>query len=900
VGAFHLKQGVNSLLLRNICPRFRMDDIFHFKQNPPRGASGTIPRVQFWAKTLEDGRPGISVCDHCLNVGCVAEALIGAILPAVRALLPNGAVTLAALHDVGKITIGFQAKCLEWLKDELLPKYSLGEVSLLVTDHALVSQYFLQRISNCMSSQLWAVAVGAHHGRPKGKIAQLNAPEALADWAEENRLHAMKELVTVFGPFPTTKPEPSLSPYHSDLWLLASLISIADWIGSNEAWFSPEYGLQPAEARRLSLDALRQIGLPGGTLRQTEFPAAFAGESEIAFQANPLQKIVADVSNDLGVLIIEGPMGCGKTEAALFAAQALIASGEQQGIYFALPTQATSNRIHKRIERFLGNTLTDAASLRLAHGNAWLEDNFNLRLRPAYQSREPEEQEEVFGYLREGRSWFASAKQALLAPYGVGTIDQALQAVVAVKHFFVRRFALAGKVVILDEIHSYDIYTGTLITALIRELVNLRCSVIILSATLTASRRRELLGAAGIAESNSPTAYPLITTGAGGAECRHAAPKWSSQRRISLRATAISEQETLRELINRAETGQRVLWIRKYGRGSPASLSAPVRTVRIGLLRSRFPFKRRAELENYWLEYLGRARPADKFGSILIATQVVEQSVDIDLDFIVSDLAPSDMLLQRVGRLWRHERLHRAATTAEFWIRLPELSAAFNATQLKKALGRSERVYAPYVLLRTAAVWRSRKELLLPADIRPLLEATYAEPEVQEPEAWQELYTMLEQEKATLAANAKAATLVLGRPILGAEDDVLTRRRGAPTTPVLLLRSISTGLSDSVFIVGLDGSQAEISEREWRKASAQFLYNWLVRTPRWMVPAVSQKPCWLKLHGPFGAIAAIVHDDGRCAFADEVFTTTYDPCLGISAENTTELTPHIDDDEFDY
>jgi len=862
--------------------------------------------ISFWAKTLQDGRPGISVRDHCLNVGCVAEALITALLPAVRALLPKGAVTLAALHDVGKITIGFQAKCPQWLAQERLPKFSLGEVTLSVTDHALVSQFFLQKISHSVPERLWAVAVGAHHGRPKGKIAHLNAPEALAEWAQENRLHIMKELMAVFGPLPTTTPEARLAPYYSDLWLLAGLISIADWIGSNEVWFSPEHGLRPDAAHLQARDALRQIGWPGGKLRQTEFSAAFAAEPETAFQANALQKVVTDASNAPGVLIIEGPMGCGKTEAALFAAQALIASGQQQGIYFALPTQVTSNRIHRRIERFLANTLADDASLRLVHGNAWLEDNFDLRLRPAYQCRKPEEEEEVFGHLREARSWFASAKQALLAPYGVGTIDQALQAVVAVKHFFVRRFALAGKVVILDEIHSYDIYTGTLITALIRELVNLRCSVIILSATLTAARRRELLAAAGITESNSPTAYPLVTTGTSGGDCQHASPEWSSHRRITLRPTIISEEETLGELIARAEAGQRVLWIRNTvveAQQAFRAVSASVRedTVRIGLLHSRFPFQRRTELEDYWLEYLGRTRPADDSGSVLIATQVVEQSVDIDLDFIVSDLAPSDMLLQRVGRLWRHERLHRPATAADFWVRLPELSASFNATQLKKALGRTARVYAPYVLLRTAAVWSGRKDLFLPADIRPLLEATYAEPEMQEPEAWQELRAGLEEEKATLAANAAAATRVLGRPMLGDENDVLTRRRGAPTTPVVLLRSIATGSPGSVFVVGLDGSRAEISEHEWRKASAQFLHHWLVRTPRWMVPANSQKPHWLTLHGPFGVTVAIVRDDGRCAFGDEVFTVTYDPRLGIFAESTAQLTPQrMDDDEFDY
>src|SRR2546422_4560809 len=192
------------------------------------------------------------------------------------------------------------------------------------------------------------------------------------------------------------------------------------------------------------------------------------------------------------------------------------------------------------------------------------------------------------------------------------------------------------------------------------------------------------------------------------------------------------------------------------------------------------------DLEDDWLERLGKNRPANGPGSILIATQVVEQSVDIDLDFIVSDLAPTDMLLQRLGRLWRHERPHRHASEPGFWIRLPELSAATDAAELKKALGRSARVYAPYVLLRSMEVWQGRSEINLPADIRPLLEATYAEPEDQQPEAWQKLQTELKTEKAKLASKAESATRVLDEPMLSDQEEILTRHAGAPTTPVVL------------------------------------------------------------------------------------------------------------------
>jgi len=861
----------------------------------------------FWAKTTPEGKPGISVRDHCCNVGFVAEAIIAGLPANIRSLLPPGSATLAALHDIGKITIGFQAKCSQRMVPPDQPPCPIGEMALSVTDHALVSQRYLQQLPEFSANRLWAVAVGAHHGRPKGKKIPLNQPlEALVAWSNEHRNRLLKVLQTEFGPLPATPPDPRFASFHSDLWLLAGLITMADWIGSNEGWFSPETGLPSAQARRQANAALREIGWPGGKLRLTGFSAAFATRPDESFDPNSLQKAVAIAAQAPGIIIVEGPMGCGKTEAALFAAQQFIASGQQHGIYFALPTQVTSNRIHERIGRFLRATLEDAASFRLAHGNAWLEDDFNLRLNPAFRHWEAKDGDPPTETPREARSWFASAKEALLAPYGVGTIDQALQGVVAVKHFFVRRFALAGKVVILDEVHSYDIYTGTLIAALIRELVNLRCSIIILSATLTAARRQELLAAAGLKETAQPTDYPLVSFGGTDGQSRHLKPEWTAQKQIHLRVATISEMETISELCERAEAGQHVLWIRNTVIEAQQAFRAAISAVRqdtvpVGLLHSRFPFARRTELEQTWLDQLGRNRPATGPGSILIATQVVEQSVDIDLDFIVSDLAPTDMLLQRLGRLWRHERPRRNAAQPDFWIRLPELGSAGTSAALKSALGRSAWVYAPYVLLRTATVWKSKPAITLPTDIRPLLEATYAEPDTAEPSAWSELHGELEKEKQQLAANAEAATLVLGRPMLQDEDAILTRRQGPPTAPLILLRSITPLENNSVRVVALDGTQAEIGAYEWRRPAARFLHQWVVRTPRWLVPNDAPRPPWLALHGPNQATVAIVDDAGRCRFDDQPSNLTYDQRLGLFAERSASVPVQpANDDEFDY
>lgn len=874
----------------------------------------------FWAKTVEKhdraNCPGISVFDHCLNVGAVAERILSMLPSPIVSIVPAGAATLAALHDIGKVTLGFQAKCPAWLAAQSYDELTLRQIALAsasgrrTADHAYVSQLFLHQRLRAAKSHGWAVAVGAHHGKPKGKtIPPLEAEPRAAEMLAHREAVAA-QLIEIFGPLPDHGPAKHEGSDDPALWLLAGLITVADWIGSNEAFFSPECG-QPIEAtRRTAASALGLIGWPGGGLRPTLFLDTFG------FAPNTVQQALLTAVREPALVIVEAPMGCGKTEAALALAQQLISAGHHHGLYFALPTQVTSDRIHRRVESFLQAVLADAAHLRLAHGNSWLHDDYDLQIRPSFTGSPLDDNENPFATAAEARSWFASSKHALLAPYGVGTIDQALQGMVAVKHFFVRRFALAGKVVILDEVHSYDVYTGSLVTALARELLKLGCTVLVLSATLTGARRRELLAAAGSHERESPDAYPLITKTRRGEIATHVAPPFTATKTVLVRSADITEDETIADLIARAEAGQHVLWIRntvveaqhafRLIRGDTPVAGLPEDRIKIGLLHSRFPQIRRSELEADWLEHLGKHRRTSGPGSILVATQVVEQSVDIDLDFIVSDLAPTDMLLQRVGRLWRHSRPQRAAIEPEFWIRTPAFSADADARGLEKSLGRSAKVYAPWVLLRSATAFSSRAFLSLPDDIRPLLEATYAAPRSDEPVAWEELHAKLDAEKRQLTLNAEAAMLVLGRPTV--DDDkpeALTRRKGPPNVSVLLLRSVDPLTGHLARLTTLDEEPAThvASDYEWSLSTARFLHPWLVRVPRWVVPASAPSPRWLGLHVSVGAVVATVREDGRLLWDGEPADATYHRDFGVRTEKPASTLPNsqtTDDDEFDY
>ncbi|PYV21643.1 MAG: hypothetical protein DMG27_20215 [Acidobacteria bacterium] len=552
------------------------------------------PHEDCWDKTTKDGRPGISVRDHCLNVGCIAEALLTFLPRQLKDLLPAGSAALAALHDIGKVSPGFQRKSEAWLVQRSLGARALNEGwSARVSDHAKISQFTVQELLGQSRLYPWAAVVGAHHGRIKGVRVSLGEP-----WEQERRRLAA-ELISEFASLPDTPPD------DATLWYVAGLITVADWIGSDDRHFPQDARWEMPERRRRAQTALTTIEWRSVKVRPL---SGFRDLFPEIPQANTLQTATDQTVRAPGTYVIEGPMGCGKTEAALAAAYQLIVSGKATGLYFALPTQVTSNRIHLRVQPFIHRISADPEAVRLVHSASWLaESRAPAELRPAYpldpthmNDDNPEEHAEA------GRSWFASSKRALLAPFGVGTVDQALLGIVAAKHFFVRQFGLAGKVVILDEVHTYDLYTGTLIGALVKRLRELQCTVIILSATLTEERRRELLGLPDGQPASA--AYPLVSGVAGSfLECACEPPPSKT-----IRIRNVSGKLPLEEALERARHSECLLWIRNTvdeaqetyrALQSANSQGGPS----IALLHSRFPFFRREQLENEWMNRLGKS-----------------------------------------------------------------------------------------------------------------------------------------------------------------------------------------------------------------------------------------------------------------------------------------------------
>lgn len=816
--------------------------------------------ANFWAKTTSNGMPGISVYDHMINVGCVAQCIAenSMELLAIFRLRSSEIGALAALHDIGKISPGFQRKCKVWLQENGLDTVERNGCwdSSMESDHGKVShaaiQVFLSESGfDRNSAKFISTVLGGHHGRlsrpndrgyrPDKGISETHSG---IDWDLVRKNNAQR----VWDRFAQEAIHISQTEDSPSLWWLAGLTSVADWIGSDERFFPQDRQARSENASLLARNALDIIGLLPPVLKND-----FSFEKIFGFPPNEMQVKALGTITGPGVYVIEAPMGMGKTEAALGVAYQLIVSGKAKGIYFALPTQATSNRIHLRMNEFLQRIAPMALANRLIHGNSWLMD-VDFSLCPvATETKEPTSED-----ARSGRDWFASAKRALIAPFGVGTVDQALLGVVAAKHFFVRHFALAGKVVILDEIHSYDLYTETLIDVLITTLEKLGCTVIILSATLTGKRRGKIVESPNNTPDDAELPYPLVTGRKDGQSIKPVAAAAPVSRVIKV--DFIYRDNATQEAIALARRGGAVLWICNTVDAAQKQYQLLMRLANkefpLGLLHSRFPFWRREALEAEWMVRFGK-NGATRCGSILVSTQIVEQSVDLDADLLITELAPTDMLLQRLGRLWRHERENRLTGLTPRICIIDEIHSlstfqSMAPDDIVKALSGKAKVYAPFVLLRSLEVWKNHSQVLIPSQIRLLLESTYEDRE-NEPESWQFLsdeWFGTDSAKKMLASR----NTNLWQVALEDEEGVQTRINEMPTFALVLCRSIRK--DEAVF---LDDSRGKLGSDQHRLATAKAIHKNMVKIPEYCFDRIEPCP----------------------AFADYLYGKQ---CVGIAAE----------------
>ena len=326
--------------------------------------------------------PALSVRDHSRIVGYIASGLLQALAQPVKDALPNGAVTLAAAHDLGKVTPGFQLKCRLW------PHHSAVNSAIfhdqLETRHAHVSAWHLAYADSSPlppASREWLVSTAGHHGsypsgfkKPSRKCFEgANTATGIHPAFEQLRTELLKQLIQEFGPLPEEPARDAEIRVH----LLTGFTILADWIGSNVDWFPIDQGCDAGSIKKQSRSILSKLGYEVGLRKNLDFGEVFHPEDPVSFSPRPLQEVLLRVADHPGLYIVEAPMGSGKTESALAAAYRRWCEGSERGLYFALPTQLTSAKIHDRIQSFLHNILDEPAFQALVHGNAWLDDNRN-------------------------------------------------------------------------------------------------------------------------------------------------------------------------------------------------------------------------------------------------------------------------------------------------------------------------------------------------------------------------------------------------------------------------------------------------------------------------------------------------------------------------------------------
>lgn len=746
--------------------------------------------------------PGRTVLQHCQIVGEVARGIISRYPSNLAdALFPNGAIMAAASHDVGKVSPCFYEKLRRNFSAERSQLEPLKNINpALETQwggHAGVSQVTAKALG---APSYVPEILGQHHGYSP-PVAGLRATDENFGgpaWQEE-RSALVEDLKGRLGcDWPIIESA-------AQARVLAGLTSVADWIGSGPFFEDPQRNWQQNVQA-----ALDNAGFVCPTYRQ-----GLSFRQIFGFEARPAQIALINAVSAPGVYVLEAPMGLGKTEAALYASYTLLTKHQACGVYFALPTQLTSNKIYERFNQFLEIVLSPDCSHRalLLHQKAWLTAT------------------EMGEDGRPGGAWFNQSKRGLLAPFAVGTLDQALMATMNVKHGFVRAFGLAGKVVVLDEVHTYDTYTGTLLDALVALLRQLRCTVIILSATLSNSRRAQILGL----PLRNDAAYPLIVSAPLDRAATEIPVTDGSCRHVQVQLHNCLPA-ALDEALLRAGRGQQVLWIENTVAEAQARyLDLAARAAEIGvscgLLHSRFVAHDRQAIEDDWVRCYGKQGWPTRLqhGRILVGTQILEQSLDIDADYLVTRFAPTDMLLQRLGRLWRHTETPRPfGASAQALVLAPDLAEAEPAPV--KAFGPTAHVYSPYVLCRSLQVWKDLSHVSLPEDIRWLIEQTYMQRDESGP-MHQWLY---ELDNGTARRKGRIALAQLARVTLAEQGKTLpeskaqTRYSDQENCDVLLLR-MATYIPErnGTRIVLLSGDELflprgrhQLSPQQWRDISA--------------------------------------------------------------------------------
>jgi CRISPR-associated endonuclease/helicase Cas3 len=729
---------------------------------------------------------------HSLDVAATAVALLER-LPALRRRMAEGlglsdgqAISWAAfwiaLHDLGKFAESFQSQCPELFAQlrgrppDTAKPYKLRHDSLgmlfwkEVLRERVIDEAWFGESTNDLADGLdfWARASTGHHGQPPtegdhwGQHFDRRSDRAAA-MAFVDAMRAQFLDADLLAAIAAQEPVAFLRHSQALSWWLAGLTVLADWLGSNTDWFAYCVERMPLAdywrlARQQATRALDASGvIPPAAAPAMDFRSLFRGIAT----PSPLQEWAAQVPLAAApqIHLLEDVTGAGKTEAALMLTHRLMAGGQADGFFIALPSMATANAMYGRIAGAYARLFADPASLVLAHGQRALQsdfaatvlvEDFAARVLPAgTDEHDPRQQDETAS--ARCTAWLADHnKRALLSPAGVGTIDQALLAVLHSKHQSLRLLGLMHKVLVVDEVHACDPYMEGVLAVLLEFHARAGGSALLLSATLPQRMKQALLAAfARGAQSSAPRAmaqaYPLASSwpaaDGGGLQAVPIATRADVQRRVAVRCSSdLAEVETV---VNTAlAAGQCVCWVRNTVADALQAFerfAALVPADRLMLFHARLALHDRLAMEQQVLVAFGKAStPAQRAGRLLIATQVVEQSLDVDFDLLVSDLAPIDRAMQRAGRLRRHRRTADGTPQTEpsaadergtpvLWVLTPPWSDTPDARWFKATFAKAAHVYTHHGQLWLTARALREGGFTMPDDARRLIEGVFGD-----------------------------------------------------------------------------------------------------------------------------------------------------------------------------
>lgn len=771
-----------------------------------------------WGKSDKDGGQVNLLVQHLFDAMAVGELIWDRYLaPGLRNRLDvvaggDGRSLLAWLcgaHDWGKASPAFQSQAphlAQAVEDAGLlgavTRQRVGQQWRHERAGALIAREHLADAWSDAEAVAWVwPMIAGHHGtfpsladvarkrtRPKGRDLH-GSGEA---WDVAHR--AVVDAVTAACGYPDlASVEPSERPSRADQLLLSGLIVMADWIASNQDHIdgiSHIDAVSVGEARERALNAWAGLQIRGGWGRLVE-PEGDVVRLRFGQESRPAQVAVVEAARSMaepGLLLVEAPTGEGKTEAALAAAEVMAARFGADGVYVGLPTQATSDPMLTRVRQWLA-TFDPIPPIALLHGKRRFNPEWKRLADRPLVPHQPEDLElddygmpvdlpsieppPAFGGVCEdgcqgeemgaeaAARWFLGSYRGLLSPNGVGTIDQVLYAGTCTHHVMLRYAGLAGKVVILDEVHAADAYMSQFLGEVLTWLGQGRVPVILLSATLAPDQRRDLVECylAGALEqpdlevswAAAIDGYPAaLSVWARDGEARHAvhvATPWRPPATVELSVVDETGGETVAPVVALleeplAEGGVALVLRNTVGRAQEiySALADRYPPGELVLLHSRFTAARRAELTELLLSQLddgGEQRPRGGGRLIVVATQVAEQSFDVDVDLLISDLAPVDLLVQRAGRLHRHDRPAGARPPG---LRTPRvvITGVDTTGEVPTFPKASEKIYSAHLLLQTASKVLDAVGAggwTLPTQVPDLVRRVYG-PDDLGPEAW--------------------------------------------------------------------------------------------------------------------------------------------------------------------